>query len=188
MVVTAYVAKDIRPTLRGELHADSSGLGRPCKFKDLGDGGENIVGRYRTADTLECKLTHWLDGHRIFDRHEDARTDQDLTGLGFVAQTRCDIGHRADRSVVEAPFKADGAERGKSMRYTDAEADIVAQPTPLLGQALQSPRAFRAPSVPPGALGYLLGLGSLKTTITPSPAYRSSVPLYLMMISPMAAW
>jgi hypothetical protein len=28
----------------------------------------------------------------------------------------------------------------------------------------------------------------LKTTITPSPAYRSSVPLYLMMISPMAAW
>jgi hypothetical protein len=28
----------------------------------------------------------------------------------------------------------------------------------------------------------------LKTTITPSPAYRSSVPLYLMIFSPTAAW
>ena len=32
--------------------------------------------------------------------------------------------------------------------------------------------------------GFSTGTGSLNTTITPSPAYRSSVPLYLMMISP----
>ena len=32
------------------------------------------------------------------------------------------------------------------------------------------------------------GTGSLNTTMTPSPAYRSRVPLYLIMISPMAAW
>jgi hypothetical protein len=36
--------------------------------------------------------------------------------------------------------------------------------------------------------GFSTGTGSLNTAITPSPAYRSSVPLYLMIFSPTAAW
>jgi len=49
-----------------------------------------------------------LDHHRALDRHENARTDQDLTGLSFVAKTRGDVGYRPDRGVVEAPLEADG--------------------------------------------------------------------------------
>src|SRR5271169_1213517 len=97
-----------------------------------GCGGENIVRRQRTPNPLECELTHRLNRYRILDRHENARTDQDLTGLSFVAKTRGDVGDRANRGVVEAPFKSDSAERRISMRYTDAKANIVAQLTPLL--------------------------------------------------------
>ena len=76
---------------------------------------------------LSVKLTHRLDRYGILDRHENARTDQDLTGLGFVAKPRGDVGDRPNGGVVESSFKADGAERRISVRYADAEADIVAQ-------------------------------------------------------------
>jgi hypothetical protein len=89
-----------------------------------GCGGENIVRRQRTPNPLECELTHRLNRYRILDRHENARTDQDLTGLSFVAKTRGDVGYRATRGVVEAPFKSDSAEGRISMRYTDAKADV----------------------------------------------------------------
>ncbi len=48
--------------------------------------GKYIVSRYGTTDALECKLTYWVDGYGILDRHQDARANQDLTGLGFVAK------------------------------------------------------------------------------------------------------
>src|SRR4029077_14619999 len=99
-----------------------------------GCGGENIVRRQRTPNPLECELTHRLNRYRILDRHKNARTDQDLTRLSFVAKTRGDVGHRADSGVVEAPFKSDSAKRCISVRYTDAEANIVAQLTPLRRQ------------------------------------------------------
>jgi hypothetical protein len=31
---------------------------------------------------FECKFAHGLDGHSIFDRHEDTRANQNLTGFG----------------------------------------------------------------------------------------------------------
>ena len=86
--------------------------------------GENIVRRQRTPNPLECELTHRLNRYGIFNCHENARTDQDLTGLSLVAKTRGDVGDRANRGVVEAPFKSDSAERRISMLYTDAKADI----------------------------------------------------------------
>jgi hypothetical protein len=49
-----------------------------------------------------------------------------LTGLGFVAKSRGYVGYRADCGIVEAPLEPDGAERGESVRNTDAESDIVA--------------------------------------------------------------
>jgi hypothetical protein len=70
----------------------------------------------------------------IFDCHEDTRANQDLTGLGFVAKPGCHIGYRPDGGIVEASFKADGAQGGKPVRDTDAEANVMSQPTPLLGQ------------------------------------------------------
>ena len=35
-----------------------------------------------------------------------------MTGLGFVAKAGGDVGDRADGGVVEAPFEADGSQRG----------------------------------------------------------------------------
>ena len=62
-----------------------------------GGGGENVVRRQRTPNPLECELTHRLSRYRILDRHENARTDQDLTGLSFVAKVH-DLHHRAEAS------------------------------------------------------------------------------------------
>src|SRR5208282_6941402 len=94
-------------------------------------GSEHVVSRQGTTDTLERKLAHWLDGHGIFDRHEDTRANQNLTGLGFVAKPGCHIAHRSDGRVVEATLEADGAQGGKSVGDADAEANVVSQPTPL---------------------------------------------------------
>src|SRR6516164_3974031 len=89
-------------------------------------GTEHVIRCQRTSNTFERKLTHRLDRDRVFDRRENARTDQDLTGLGFVAKPRGYVGYRADSGIVEAPLEPDGAERGKSVRDADAKADIVA--------------------------------------------------------------
>ena len=45
-----------------------------------------------------------------------------MTGLGFIAETRGDVGYGADGSIVEAPLKSDGAERGKAVRAKSFEA------------------------------------------------------------------
>ena len=117
----------------------SLGRVRTCKAQRIwGRGGENIVGGYGSANALEFKLPNWLDRDGILDRHQHARADQNLTGLGFVAQPRCDVGHRPDGGIVEASLEADGAERRVSVRYADAKADLVAQPTPLLSQCSNS--------------------------------------------------
>src|SRR5271167_902893 len=34
-------------------------------------GSDYVVRRQGTADALKRKFAHWLDGHGIFDRHED---------------------------------------------------------------------------------------------------------------------
>ena len=87
--------------------------------------GEDIVGRYGSANALEFKLANWLDGDGVFDRHQDTRANQNLTRLGFVAQPGCDIGHRPDGGVVEPSFETNGAQRRVSVRNADAKADIV---------------------------------------------------------------
>jgi hypothetical protein len=43
----------------------------------------------------------------------------------------CNIGNRPDGGIIEANC----AERGEPVRNTDAEADFVPQPTPLLSHA-----------------------------------------------------
>ena len=88
--------------------------------------GDNIVGGDGSADALKGKFTNGLDGDGVFDRHQNARTNQNLTRLGFVAQPGCDIRHRPDGGIVKTSFETDGAERCMSMRYANAEAKVVA--------------------------------------------------------------
>ena len=95
------------------------------------------MSRQRPPDTLERELPNRLDCHGILNSHQHAGTNEDLPWFGFIAKPRGDIGDRADRGIVEASLKADGAERGKSVGDADAEANLVSQPTPLLGQALR---------------------------------------------------
>jgi RHH-type rel operon transcriptional repressor/antitoxin RelB len=99
-----------------------------------GQGGDNIVGGDGSADALEFKLPNRLDGYGVLDRHQNTRANQNLTGLSFVAQPGCDIGHRPDSGIIEASFEADSAERGMPVRYADTKADLVAQPPPLVRQ------------------------------------------------------
>src|SRR5262249_12673689 len=143
------------------------------------------VGRYWPADALEFKLANRLDADGVLDRHQHARADQNLSGLGFVAQSGRDVGHGPDGGVVEASLEADRTQRRISVCDADAEPDIVPKPTPFLGQGVNAAAHFE---------GHQHGLQRRvldRHRIVEdhhSPAYRSRVPLYLMMISPMAAW
>src|SRR5262245_2134138 len=95
---------------------------------------EHVVSRERATNALKCKIADWFNRYVLLDGHQDAGADQDLPGLGFIAKPRCDIGHSADRSIVKSAFKADSAERGKSVRDPNAEANIVTKFAPLLDQ------------------------------------------------------
>ena len=57
-----------------------------------------------------------------------------MPGLGLIAEPRGDVGYCADSGIVEAPLEADGAERSKAVRYADAEANVVPEPTPPIGK------------------------------------------------------
>jgi hypothetical protein len=95
---------------------------------------EHIVRRQRASNALERELAHRLDLHGALDLHQHSRADQDLSWLGLIAKTGGDVGHCADGGIIEASLKADGPERGKSVRNPDAEANVVPQATPRFGQ------------------------------------------------------
>jgi hypothetical protein len=95
---------------------------------------DHIISRQRPPDRLQLELTDRLDLHGILDLHQHSRTDEDLPWLGLVAKPRGDVGDRANGGIVEAAFKADGAERGEAVRDADAEANLVPEPTPLIGK------------------------------------------------------
>ena len=52
---------------------------------------------------LERKLTHGLDLHGILDLCQHPRTDEDLSWLRLIAQSRGDVRHRPDSGIVESP-------------------------------------------------------------------------------------
>src|SRR5208282_4301790 len=87
---------------------------------------KHIVRRHRTTDALERELTYRLNLHGVLNRHQHPGTDEYLAGRRFVAKARGDVGYRPDCGVVETSFKANGAERGKAVRYADAKTDVVA--------------------------------------------------------------
>ena len=67
------------------------------------------MGCYGSADALKFKLPNCLDRDGILDRHQDAWANQNLTGFGFVAEPRSDVGHRSYGGIVKAPLEANGA-------------------------------------------------------------------------------
>ena len=96
--------------------------------------GDHIIRRQRPPDPLQLELADRLDLYGIFDLRQHSRADEDLPWFGLVAEPRGDVGYRPDGRIVEASFKPDGAERGKSVRNPDAEANVVSQATPPIGK------------------------------------------------------
>src|SRR5271170_8278949 len=97
----------------------------PIRSISWRSSGQYIVCRQWTPDTLERKLAHRLDLHCILNLRQHSGANQDLTRLGFVAKARGDVGYRSDGGIIEAPLEADSAERGKAVRYANAEANVV---------------------------------------------------------------
>ena len=101
MVVTAYVAKI--SDRRSEVNCPLTFEVRPyLQVSRLGARRRGHCRRRWVDGCLEFKLPNRLDGNRVFNRHEDTRADQNLTGFSLVAQARCDVGHRPVSGVVES--------------------------------------------------------------------------------------
>ena len=57
-----------------------------------GCSGENVVRGYGPTNPLQLKFANGLDCYGVFDRHQDTRAYQYLTGLGFIAKAGCHVG------------------------------------------------------------------------------------------------
>src|SRR5580704_13595412 len=95
---------------------------------------KHIISRKWPPDPLQLELTDRLDLHGVLDLRQHSRADEDLTRLGFVAKTGGHVRHRADGGIIEAPLITNRAERGKAVRYTDAEAKVMSPLPPLFRQ------------------------------------------------------
>ena len=106
-------------------------------------------------------------------------------GFGVSAQPGGEVGDAADRRVVEPTVEADPAQRRVALGDPDPESEVVPLPRPasarprtrvriatLIRIARSGPSSHRT--------------GSLKNTIRPSPAKRSSVPSNRKIRSPSA--
>ena len=131
--------------------------------------GKYIVGSHRATNALKRKIANWFDVYSVFNRHQDARTNQDLPRLGFVAEPRGDVRYRSNGGIIETSLKANGTERRKSMRDTDTEAELMTQSTPFLNQRFNR-RTHIKRRLHRLQCGIRDRKGSLKKTITPSPA------------------
>src|SRR5262249_9387069 len=96
---------------------------------------QHIVSRHRTTDALERELADRFHRYGLLNRLPNARADQDLTGLGFIAKSGGDIGYCSDCGIIETALKSNRAERRKTMCYADPEAKVVTKITPFLNHS-----------------------------------------------------
>ena len=92
---------------------------------------EHIVCRQWPSGSLQLELTDRLDLHGLLDLRQYSGADDDLSRLGLIAEARGNVGDGPNRGIIEAALEADGAERGKAVRYPNAEANLVPPPTPV---------------------------------------------------------
>ena len=62
---------------------------------------DHVIRRRRPPDPLQLELADWLDLYGVLNLHQYSRADEDLSGVGLVAQPRSDVGYRANGGVVE---------------------------------------------------------------------------------------
>ena len=98
---------------------------------------QHIVSRHRVPDTLERKFAYRSTVTSFSTAIKTRGLIRICPGLPR-RKAGCNIGYRPDGGIIKAAFKADSAERGKSVRNANAEANVVPQSTPLLNQRSDS--------------------------------------------------
>src|SRR5580704_15056306 len=93
-----------------------------------------VKGANGPLQALQIELAELFRAGDRFDGDLDPAIDQDLPVGGLRTEPRPEIHHGSGRRIVEAAFVADIAQSGMARRYADAEAELVAEPTPLLGE------------------------------------------------------
>src|SRR5882757_10616928 len=83
-----------------------------------------------TAEALDRERPDVAELGEIADGAGDPRRHEDLAVRRGVAEARSRVDDRADRTVVEAAFEADLPQRRKALCDADAEAELMAAPTP----------------------------------------------------------
>ena len=121
-------------------------------------------------------------------RREDPLGDEDLPRLGLVAQPGGQVRDAADRRVVVPAVEADPARGwrspGRSRSPVRGRAPGVPRTPPGPRTRVRMATLIRIARAGPSSQR----TGSLKKTIRPSPANRSSVPSKRKIRSPSAAW
>src|SRR5437762_14031676 len=97
----------------------------------------HVINGRSLAQALQCDLADLLQLRVIFDRNSDTATDQYLPVLGLVAQPRREIADRADGGVVHALGEPDLSQGRVALRDANAEAEVMAVPTPGLEHLLR---------------------------------------------------
>src|SRR2546425_3349146 len=87
---------------------------------------EDVVGRHGSVEALESELADGFDFREVLHRRQHALRDEDLARLRLATEARGEVGHGADRPVVQAPLETDRADRRVALGNTDAEVEGVA--------------------------------------------------------------
>src|SRR5437870_5763670 len=87
---------------------------------------QHVVGGHGAVEALEPELADRLDFREVLHRRQHALSDEDLARLRLAAEARREIGHSADRPVVQTPLEADRADRRVALGDADAEVEGVA--------------------------------------------------------------
>src|SRR5437762_3294564 len=121
---------------------------------DLSDAtpqSHDVEGRDRLRQSLQRERAYLLGLDQILHVPRHPQGDEDLAGLGLAAQTRRQVGDRADRAVVPAALEADGADGRVALRDADPEVQLV----PALAPPAQERRhaVTHRQRHPNGALG-----------------------------------
>ena len=157
------------------------GLGGLPRPHDVVDGS-------RAAEALERQGLHLLGLELILNRGEQPVADEDLAPRCCLAQARGEDHDVAHCPVVVSALEADPAEGRESDGDPDPQAQVVAAPMPAFGEGGEPHPAWRAPRGWRRSWWSGLGTGSLKKTISPSPAKCSTVPPWATTSSPTMPW
>jgi hypothetical protein len=107
--------------LRAKWHVGGDKLN--TTFHELGEG--YVPGPPQVSTDVAAELAHRLNRHGVLDLQQHPKTNEDLSRLGFIAETRGHVRYGPDGGIVETPLMTNRAERSEALRNPDAEANLV---------------------------------------------------------------